>query len=245
MIFLSFKLPFTVKITAVFLIFVLICGGLYALFTFWWNTSDAPYSNVIADSLIPTVVIDAGHGGVDGGAVGINGLLEKDLNLDVALVLNDLFGSSLLPSRLTRSDDRLLCDENTKGSKKTSDLKNRLLIANEVENSIFLSIHMNKFSMEEYSGLQVYYSPNNELSFEFAQTVKNLNKTYLQPDNERPLKEASSNIYLLNRIKIPAILVECGFLSNEREAELLSSEVYRKKLAVLLFASVTEFMEKQ
>ncbi len=191
-------------------------------------------------------VIDAGHGGEDAGAIASDGTLEKDLNLDIARLLKvalELNGNEVV---LTRDSDTLLYDryddlEDYTGKKKIYDLKNRLKIAEEKENSIYVGVHMNKFVEPQYSGLQVYYSSGNDLSYAIANDVKNTVKANLQPQNNRQIKRADSSIYILNKAEIPAVLIECGFLSNERELELLKSEDYKKALAINLFASLVKY----
>ncbi len=186
------------------------------------------------------VIIDAGHGGRDGGAVSKSNLLEKDLNLSVSTTLNDILMLCGVNCLMTREDDRLVCDENDpalKGKLKLTDLKNRLEIAKANPEAVFISIHMNTFPIEKYSGLQVYYSPNNDASFEIANAIQDNVRLLLQPDNNRKVKKAGSSIYLLNRITSPAILIECGFLSNTAEAERLSKAEYRTALS-LVFAQV-------
>ena len=191
-------------------------------------------------------VIDPGHGGEDAGAVATDGTLEKDLNLDIAVLLYtilDLNGNEVV---LTRNEDTLLYDrfddlDDYTGQKKVYDLKNRLKIAEEKENSIYVGIHMNKFSQEKYSGLQVYYSPNNPLSYHIASSIKGTVKSHVQPQNNREIKRATSSIFILDRAQIPSVLVECGFLSNEAELASLKSAEYQRALALNLFASVVSY----
>jgi len=190
-----------------------------------------------------SVIIDAGHGGEDGGAVSkINGILEKDVNLSVALTVSDLLKAMGIDVILTRDDDTLLYDANTKGTKKSQDLKNRLMFTVNNPNSVFVSIHMNTFPREKYSGLQVFYSPNNDSSKKLADMLQSNTAFYIQNENKRETKRANSSIYILWRTTIPAVLVECGFLSNPKEAELLSTDAYRKKLAAVISSSVCTYL---
>lgn len=184
------------------------------------------------------IVIDAGHGGEDGGAVGINGCIEKDLNLDTALVLYDLLRVSDIPVVLTRDSDIMLHNNAFSGKKKTGDLKKRLEITEGYEDPILISIHMNSYPSPKYSGMQVYYSPNDPESKEIAEIIQTTVKEMLQPDNSRQIKAATSAIYLLHNTTKPAVLVECGFISNEEEAELLCSESYRNKLALSIYKAI-------
>lgn len=196
------------------------------------------------------LMLDAGHGGEDGGAVGVNGIPEKELNLAVAenlAALSLLFG---IPYSMTRTDDTLLYDryetlESYDGKKKSLDLKNRLRAAEEENASLFLSIHMNKFTSPAYSGLQVYYSPNTEDGRVLAEAVQTFTKAHLQNDNERLPKEATSSIYLLHRLKIPSLLIECGFISNPSECALLSDASYRASLSCTVFVPILEYFVRQ
>lgn len=193
---------------------------------------------------LPTVIIDAGHGGEDGGTIGKNGIYEKDLNLIIANDISDMLTASGIEVIMTRSEDILLYDRNVdfNGRKKMLDLAARLKIANETENAVFISIHMNAFPQEKYSGLQVYYSKNTMLSEELALSIQESVKKALQPHNERRIKEADDNIYLLDRCNNPSVLVECGFLSNPTECESLSSEEYQKELSLAIFEGIYTYI---
>lgn len=191
-------------------------------------------------------IIDPGHGGEDGGATS-GDVLEKNLNLAISENLCDLYAVFGYNARTTRTDDTLLYDyyndlEDYKGRKKTYDLRNRLRIAEESGAKLYVGIHMNKFPQEKYKGLQVYYSPNDEKSRDAASMIQSYAKKFIMPDNEREIKQATQAIYILKRIKIPAVLVECGFLSNPEELALLTSKDYRLKLSAALFASSAEFI---
>jgi N-acetylmuramoyl-L-alanine amidase len=204
------------------------------------------------DSPITCIVIDAGHGGEDGGASSAAGVVEKDVNLSVALALRDLLEAAGVPVVMTRTEDILLYDRNLnfQGRKKILDLAARRIVAEKTaaaaaENggtSLFISIHMNAFPRPQYSGMQVWYGTGHPLSAEVAGSIQAASVAVM-PDNHRQIKAAGSNIYLLDRIKSPAVLVECGFLSNPAEAERLSREEYRYAVAALIFSSVISFTE--
>ncbi|MBP3666342.1 MAG: N-acetylmuramoyl-L-alanine amidase [Clostridia bacterium] len=199
-------------------------------------------------STIACVVIDAGHGGEDGGASSAVGLLEKDLNLSVSLALRDLFEAAGIPVVMTRTEDMLLYDRNVDfhGRKKILDLAARRLVAEKTAEAtergacLFLSIHMNAFPQPQYNGMQVWYGTGDPTSQAVAEAIQTASAT-LMPSNTRKIKAAGSNIYLLDRIKTPAVLVECGFLSNPAEAERLSREDYRLALAAAVFGAVMPF----
>lgn len=185
-----------------------------------------------------TVILDPGHGGQDSGAVGIGGSLEKELNLSVALTLRDLLTAMGCRVVMTREDDRLLYDESCDLPRKSQDLRTRLNYQEKYPNAVFVSIHMNKFPVEKYSGLQVYYSKNHEGSRALAESIRTAVRENLQPENSREIKAATSAIYILDRIQIPAVLVECGFLSNAAEEAKLRDRDYQKQLAAVLAATV-------
>ncbi len=192
------------------------------------------------------IVIDPGHGGEDGGASVLD-VLEKDLNLEVSLILSDLYTIFGYEAKLTRTDDRMLYDHygdlsDYTGKRKTYDLRNRLRIAEESDASLFVGIHMNKFPIEKYSGLQTYYSTNASESKDAATMIQSYAKKYLSPENKREIKSSSDAIYILKRITLPAVLVECGFLSNDAERALLTSSEYKERLAAVIFASTAEFI---
>ena len=190
-------------------------------------------------SELPTVIIDAGHGGMDGGAVGVNGALEKELNLEMATVLSALMRASGYNVVTTRTDDSMLTTEDGKGNAKTRDLKKRLEIASEYPEGLLISLHCNKFPSESCKGLQVYYSEN-ELARDTASSIQSTVTSLLQTTNHRKPKQADSSIYLLNRAVTPSVLVECGFLSNTEECSLLCDDGYRKKLALCILCGISE-----
>jgi N-acetylmuramoyl-L-alanine amidase len=193
-----------------------------------------------------TIVLDAGHGGEDGGASSASGALEKEINLAITLALRDLLITNGIQVILTRSEDILLYDRTVdfKGRKKALDLAARRKIAEEAPNAVFVSIHMNAFPKSQYKGLQVWYSKNSPASFTLAESVQQLAKEKIQPENDRRVKPATSSIYLLHHLTCPAVLIECGFLSNPEEAALLSTAEYQNQLAFLLFLAITDGMMK-
>lgn len=193
-----------------------------------------------------TVVIDPGHGGEDAGAIAPDGTLEKDLNLEIATLVRALCILNGNDVKMTRDSDTLLYDyygelNDYTGQKKVYDLKNRVKIAEGEENPIYIGIHMNKFSSAKYSGTQIYYSKNTKEGEMLASSLAGKIKTFLQPENKRQIKAADSSIYILNTIECPAVLVECGFLSNENELLKLKDAEYQAALALTIFSSICEF----
>lgn len=172
-----------------------------------------------------------------------DGTLEKDLNLAVAMKLAALMKTADVNVVVTRDSDIELADPTSK-HKKLDDLNARVAIASENENSILVSIHMNKFPISKYSGLQVYYSDNNEGSKALADMIQNGAAVNLDEKNSRKTKPAGDSIYLLSHLQIPAVLVECGFLSNYEEKELLKTDEYQTKLAMSIYTSVIEYISE-
>lgn len=200
---------------------------------------------VYTDARERVVILDAGHGGEDGGTVGVNGVYEKDLNLSVSNILAAMLRSAGVTVIETRTEDRLLYreEENIRGYRKMYDLRNRLAVAQNNPDALFVSLHMNSFSSPQYKGLQVYYA-DTAGSERLARVIQNGIRTTLQPDNDREVKAAGSGIYLLDRAENTAVLIECGFLSNPEECEKLSSEDYRKQLCFSLFCGIITYIDE-
>lgn len=201
------------------------------------------FSGACEEERVLTVVIDAGHGGRDGGAVAEDGTPEKHLNLAVAMKLKALLESADIRVVMTRETDIELASPDS-SHKKADDLKARVQLAQECENAIFVSIHMNRFPVEKYSGLQVYYSENHENSIVLAQAVQTVAEEALRNTHGRKVKSAGDSIYIMAHLEIPAVLVECGFLSNFEETALLKTEDYQKKLAMCLYASLIQYFSE-
>ena len=216
-----------------FWLLVLALGGICLGFALPELSESLPAVTAPSDGVPPTVILDAGHGGEDGGAVSADGLQEKNLNLDLTLRIRDLLVADGVNVILTRDTDVLLYDRNAdyRGRKKALDLQARQNIAEQTPGAAFVSIHMNSFPQKQYHGLQVWYSPNNPQSSVLAGRIQDRVRSLLQPDNTRKTKQAGSNIYLLDHLHQPAVLVECGFLSNPPEAARLATDAYRQQLA--------------
>lgn len=187
------------------------------------------------------VVIDPGHGGEDSGAQSGDGTLEKNINLAISEYLEQYLKLTDIKTVMTRSDDRLLYNSGEEKRKKFYDVRNRAAIAAENPDCTFISIHQNKFPVQKYSGLQVYYSPNDPDSKTLAGLIQENAKQSLQPKNNREIKPSGSSIYVLYKVKSPAVLVECGFLSNKDETELLKQSEYQKKVAFVIFKSLMQY----
>lgn len=234
------------------LLFFLISAILTGLIAVCFGALNLPSKTVSASSSetpshYTTVIIDAGHGGEDGGASSACGLVEKEINLDISQTLSDMLTASGIKVVMTRTDDRLLYDRNVdyNGRKKKLDLAARVAIANSTPDAIFVSIHMNSFTDSKYSGMQIWYSPNNPLSETLANSIRTQNQSLLQPTNNRRTFRATSAINILYNAECPAVLVECGFLSNPSEAEKFKSDEYRKKVAFVIFCSIMDFLNAE
>ncbi len=195
---------------------------------------------------ITCVVIDAGHGGEDGGASSAAGLVEKDVNLAVALSLREQLEAAGIPCVMTRTEDKLLYDRSVdyQGRKKVLDLAARRAVADATEGCLFVSIHMNAFPSEREYGMQVWYGVADPRSREVAEKIQ-AGSLSLTPENRRKTRAAGSNIYLLDRAVCPAVLVECGFLSNPAEAEKLGDAAYRDAVATVIFCGILPFVNPE
>lgn len=185
-------------------------------------------------------VIDAGHGGVDGGTTSCTGVLESKINLDIALCLNDLLHLLGMDTVMIRTTDVSVYTQGaTIAAKKVSDLKQRVKIVNSTENAVLISIHQNHFSDSRYSGAQVFYShtPDSE---KLAKEMQSFLVSVLNPGSNRKAKKADG-VYLMENIQRPGILIECGFLSNYAEEEKLSTPDYQKQLCCTIAAVASKF----
>ena len=190
------------------------------------------------------IILDPGHGGEDPGAIGNGNIYEKELNLQLALEIGRLLEEKGYIVVYTRTDDRLLLneDENIKGIKKISDLKNRCKVAERYPDSLFISIHMNSFASSKYSGLQVYHSKDGK-SRALADSIQSKVISDLQPSNNRSIKQGDG-MYLLENINNPAVLIECGFMTNEEELKKLSEKEYQKQLSFSIVCGIIEYIER-
>ncbi len=192
------------------------------------------------------IIVDAGHGGEDGGTSSADGTLEKDINLSVARKLATILRASGYSVVMTREDNEQIGDLSlpTIRQRKISDIKKRLAFTEKYPNSILVSIHQNHYSSPKYSGTQVFYSPNNPQSLLLAECVRQSFVNSLQKDNTRETKKVGTNIYLLYNSKIPSIMVECGFLSNTEETQKLKNDDYQRKIAFTIMCGIQKFLEE-
>ena len=222
---------------ALFLCTILLGSRIFSL----WALPTLEVGGTAPLDSVTTIILDAGHGGEDGGATGVNGVLEKNLNLSLTKTLAALLRSAGYHVVETRTEDTLLYSPDAKkGHKKQSDLENRLALTKEYPNSVLISIHMNTFPNDTCRGTQVWYSESDPDSFALATAVQARVRDLLQPQNNRKIKAATSSIYLLRHATTPAILVECGFLSTPDECEALCEDTYQKQLALSIFSAICE-----
>lgn len=186
----------------------------------------------------PTVLLDAGHGGADGGAVAPDGTAEKDINLAIALktrAMLRLFGYEV---RMTRETDTALgeAEGGSLREQKVRDMHRRLALYDAAD--MVVSIHQNKFGQARYHGIQVFYSPHHPMSESVGTALRATMLSLLQPDNTRELKRGEDTVFLLYKTTAPAVLVECGFLSNPEELALLKTDAYRQQLAFAITCGI-------
>ena len=229
----------TVKIIALLLV----------LSTLFMLTLDFLKKDVTAQASAETgrvIVIDAGHGGEDSGAIGVNGAYEKDINLQIATEIGEELKSRGYTVVYTRTEDKMLYlpEENIKGMRKISDLKNRCRITEEYDDCILVSIHMNSYGASKYSGLQVYFKNGDDESKQLATKIQGTVRSELQPENKRQIKSGDS-LYLLENASATAVLIECGFLSNEAECEKLSQKEYQKQLSFSIICGIIEYIKEK
>lgn len=232
------KGKWTATITAYLLI--ILC---FIAVTYGASSAITTVAQLIPMERSATVVIDAGHGGIDGGATSCTGVLESKFNLDISLKLEDLFhllGYQTVMIR--RTDVSVYTSGDTIASQKVSDLRQRVKIVNETENAVLISIHQNTFSDNRYSGAQVFYAPKGE-SMDLARELQQNFTNSVNPGSNRAIK-AAEGVYLMQHIDCTGVLIECGFLSNPSEEAKLRDESYQQKLCCVITATVGQFLTK-
>lgn len=190
-----------------------------------------------------TLILDAGHGGEDGGAVTAGGDRESEINLSIVLKTEYLMAFLGVETKLTRDQDVSLSTEgNTVHERKVSDLKNRVTMISETQNAILISVHQNYFTDSRYSGAQVFYGQG-DLCRQWGEYTQEVLRRVLDETNDRAAKLLSGDLYLFSHISCPVILVECGFLSNGEEASLLMTDQYQRKVALALAGAYLHQLE--
>lgn len=216
------------------------CGVIAMGFSFSDNKS------VSADiKNLPTVILDAGHGGFDGGAVAGDGTVEKDINLAICKKIEYQLKFNGFNVIMTRDKDTGTEDvEGSIAKRKKSDMQNRLKLMKENPEAVFVSVHLNKFTTSAARGAQVFYSPNFEAAKDMGQSIQGSIVALLQPENTRVIKKGNSSTYLLKNATVPAVIVECGFLSNSVDLANLKKDDYQSQMAFAITKGITEFLNK-
>ena len=191
----------------------------------------------------PIVVIDPGHGGSDPGKVGVNGALEKDINLRIAKDLEAKLLAAGYTVVLTRTEDEMLCSE-TDINKKATDMKNRCAIVEETGADIVVSIHQNSYTSESIKGGQVFYYKHSTEGKLLAQAIQEEFKAQVDESNNRQAK-SNDSYYLLLHTPCPTVIVECGFLSNREEAELLCDNTYTERICLAIMSGINYYFNRQ
>ncbi len=206
-------------------------------------SENAVPASVIQEQETPVIILDAGHGGFDGGCVSVEGVPEKGINLSILLRVRDLLEISGYEVEVTRDSDTSIHDSGVEGiaNQKSSDMDNRLELFNKYDNAVCISIHQNQFTDPVYNGAQMFYSATDSSNEMLA---KSLQKSFqvLQPENKREIKLCGKELFLCYYSENPTVMVECGFLSNPEEAALLNTEEYQEKVALTIFNGINDFV---
>lgn len=222
-------------------LFYVLILSIFIAVTWLGSAVTSTVAQLIPVERVHTVIIDAGHGGLDGGATSCTGAQESKFNLDISLRLNDLM--HLLGYRtvmIRTSDISVHTKGDTIAQKKVSDLKERVRIVNDTENAVLLSIHQNTFSDSRYSGAQVFYGREGE-GQTLAAAMQEAFCSTINPGSHRKSKKAD-NVYLLRNIDTTGVLVECGFLSNPEEEAKLRSDAYQREVCCVIAAVTASFL---
>ena len=212
---------------------------------FDFNEYKIASSNDLADDA-PVIIVDAGHGGFDGGAVAKDGTVEKNINLSIANYLKSFLVSNGAKVIMTRNSDMATDDVETKSiaARKKSDLKNRVNLMKEYPNAIYVSIHLNKFTTSAANGAQVFYSQNARGSKELGESIQKSIITKMQTYNQRTIKKGTGSTYILKNATVPTVIAECGFISNHQELEKLKDKSYQRKMAFCICCGINEYYKK-
>ncbi len=225
---------------------LLFCGVLAISLGIYFFRSSAVETTAGMPVAERTIVIDAGHGGIDGGAVSANGIAEKDINLNIAKYLKEYMVQGGAEVIMTREEDVSLHDDDRASikNKKRSDLNKRKSIVNSSSADLFISIHLNQFQESKYKGAQVFYETNNPQSQTLATCLQNSLKNNVDSTNNRQPAKIGSDKIVFQDLKVPAVIVECGFLSNPEEELLLQTPEYQQKLALAIYTGIIEYFNQ-
>lgn len=220
-------------------IICMLCAVLCVIGLAQWKRS---VSNVTCENKKVTIAIDAGHGGFDPGKVGVNQAIEKDINLCIALKLKEILEKDGFEIVMTRETDQAINNGEAKTTKRT-DMINRVALINASGANAAISIHQNSFTEESSHGAQVFYHPQSEEGKNMALVIQSKIKEMIADGNHREAK-ANESYYMLKKTECPLVIVECGFLSNIQEANLLMTQDYQKKMAEAIAEGIKEYLNK-
>ncbi|MCH5250836.1 MAG: N-acetylmuramoyl-L-alanine amidase [Lachnospiraceae bacterium] len=206
------------------------------------KTEQTSSKGVVTEKKKITIVIDAGHGGTDPGKVGINGALEKDINLKIANKLQQFLEAEDVEVVLTRDSDAGLYDDDA-SNKKVQDMKRRVEIIEAANPVLTVSIHQNSYHEEYVHGAQTFYYQGSEQSKALAEKIQQVLLNEVDKNNTRAAK-ANDSYYLLKKTSVPIVIVECGFLSNSEEAQKLNSDYYQEKLAWAIHLGILQYINE-
>lgn len=230
------KIKIIVRVTA----FLLAMAAVY--FLPYYKKSQTVLSGAVTERKKPCVVIDAGHGGADPGKVGASGVLEKDINLQIAKKLQQFLEQEDVEVVLTRDSDAGLYDENA-SNKKVQDMKRRVELIEKSQPVVTVSIHQNSYHEEYVHGAQTFYYTGSEQSKRLAEKIQQMLLNKVDKDNTREAK-ANDSYYLLKKTSSPIVIVECGFLSNRNEAQKLESDYYQEKIAWAIHMGILQYLNE-
>ena len=224
------------KILTVICFVIALCGIIVTSTNIALQVNATPATN-------KTVILDAGHGAPDYGTESANGTTEQELNLSITLKLQQLLEQSGTKVILTRSDDNGIyeVDKNSIRSKKVSDMKNRVYIGNNSNADVYVSIHMNYYTDSQYSGWQTFFQSKKEESKRLANIIQQSLNENIGQNKRVPM--AIKGAYIMDKVEIPAVIVECGFLSNKREEKKLKTDEYQSKLAWGIYVGIQKYFK--
>ena len=212
--------------------FLLLIGAIVASKKLSELVEDVSGKDLKKDEVL--IVIDPGHGGEDPGKVGVNDALEKDINLKIAEKLRDMLEEEGIQIVMTREDDFV-------PESKNEDLKKRVELINEVNPDIVVCVHQNSFTDQTVAGPQVFYHGSSEISKKIAQTLQE-ELWLVDEENQRQIK-GNENYYMLSQTEVPTVIVECGFLSNSKDAEKLVTDEYQEQIAQAICNGIIKWLD--
>lgn len=232
---------FVVSLKGILCVFFIMILSASAGFFIYRNSASQVQETFAVPVTNKIIIIDPGHGGIDAGA-SANGAVEKDINLEIALRLQEYIEESGGIAILTRDGDYSTADKNRDKSltQKKSDLIERKKAIEKYKADLFISIHMNKFQQEKYYGAQVFYPKKSEESKKLGELLQTALKKNLDSANTRKAKESDS-IYVIKDNSVPSVLIECGFLSNKAEAAKFKTKEYSQKTAWAIYLGLIEY----